>query len=257
MTDTLNTFQGVFIFITFIRSTKRRRLVQERLEAWMERVERGGLPAPSLPAGASPSCLLHRVRNSSIWSSVGRAWGRAPCRRKSHLSSKQVLDNIIFKEKMEDKKGFNNQAFEDEERDEDPDGDAFSREDSVNRSANSIWTVSRWRSLRSNAYFPNEVEVRDRNDSNGAPSQDDAVICENFMDSLSIYSSYSQDANQRGSSLESPQNQRPIFTQWNLLRLKSGSLNLPSGGFAGGTPAGRYNDVICQGLTRKDSFSKK
>ncbi|XP_047501286.1 probable G-protein coupled receptor Mth-like 1 [Penaeus chinensis] len=254
VTDTLNTFQGVFIFITFIRSTKRRRLVQERLEAWVERVERGGLPAPSLPAGMSPSHLLHRLRTSSVWASLGRAHDRAPCRRRPHLSSKQVLDNIIFKEKMEDKKGFNNQAFDEEERDEDPDGE-FSRADSVNRSANPIWTVPRWRSLRSNTYFPNEVG--DKDDANDAPRKDDDVICENFVDSLSIYSSYSEDGDQRSSASENPQNQRPIFAQWNLLRLKSGSLNLPSGGFAGGAAAGKYSDVVCQGLTRKDSFSKK
>lgn len=255
VTDTLNTFQGVFIFITFIRSTKRRRLVQERLEAWVERLERGGLPAPSLPAGMSPSHLMHRLRTSSFWASLGRARDRAPCRRRPHLSSKQVLDNIIFKEKMEDRKGFNNQAFEEEERDEDPDGGGFSRADSVNRSASPIWTVPRWRSLRSNTYFPNEVG--DKDDASDAPRKDDDVICENFVDSLSIYSSYSEDGDQRSPSSENPQNQRPIFAQWNLLRLKSGSLNLPSRGIAGGPAAGRYSDVVCQGLTRKGSFGKK
>lgn len=243
----------MFIFITFIRSTKRRRLVQERLEAWFERVDRVGLPVPNLTANVGANNLVQRLKNSRLWTTVGRLWSQIPCRRRPNLSSRQVLDNIIFKEKMEDKKGFNNQAYEEEERDEDP--KEMTRADSVNKTMNPIWSVPHWRSSRSKTYFPNEVRVK--NDNNDSSQQDDDIICENFADSVSLYSTYSQDMNQPCSPLENQQSQRPIFTQWNLLRMKSGSLNLPSGEWTTNTNNGRYNDVICQGLTRKDSFTKK
>ncbi|KAG7177985.1 G-protein coupled receptor Mth-like 1-like 1 [Homarus americanus] len=244
LTDTLNTFQGVFIFMTFLRSNKKRRLVQETLARWSGSI--GRRTPPRLSSSVTPSRVLHRLRNSTFLAPFVR-WCSRLSSRTSHLTSKQVLDNIIFKGKMQTSQGFNKEIDEDDSTDMESDARrSVCGEEHINKSFSPIWTLPHWKSPWSNTYFPNVLSTVDHSRSN---VQREELVCENFTDSVSVYSTNEQELGIPNTALD----QVPTFANWSLLRHKTGSLTLA----AGDEPQTAGNEVVCHGLTRKESFRKK
>nr|XP_045596193.1 uncharacterized protein LOC123756856 [Procambarus clarkii] len=232
LTDTLNTFQGVFIFMTFLRSTKKRRLLQETLLQWSSSVVSSTcLTHPPLPQPLTPTKLLHRLRNCTVLSPFVKC-----CSERSHLTRQQVLDNIIFKNKMETTQSLDKKAFEDVN----VEGDVKQCDCDVNKSFSPVWTLPHWKSRWSNTYFPNTGEKS----SNEIQSQE--LVCENLTDSISLFSSNFEELSVPYASLE----RRPTFANWRILLHKTGSLSLPAGDDV--PPVDGGSEVVCHGLTQKE-----
>ncbi|MPC07998.1 hypothetical protein E2C01_000567 [Portunus trituberculatus] len=246
LTDTLNTFQGVFIFITFLRSSKKRRLLQEALTKWSDEVAGGGGCDPNLssscfPSAVSPNRVLEHLRHSRQSNAFGRWLSRVRGRR-SRIHTPQVLDNIIFRGKM----GVYNEGFEEdgvEVEAEDGGKRSVCGGDSVNRSFNPMWTAPHWRARWGRAYFPGAPQRSKDSAGEGSGHQGLPGV---IKDSGSVSSATS--VFYISSSSSSPSSSSPPFTNWSFLRHKSGSLTLGAGQRRGGAATG----VVCQGLTRTD-----
>lgn len=239
LTDTLNTFQGVFIFITFLRSSKKRRLLQQTLTQWSAGSRGPGadrtthLPQPHLPASISTR-VANRIRSLAII-----RWFLRISRR-PHLSSQQVLDNIIFKRKMEAPQGFKNKAYEDDANDVDSDAKrSVCGEEPLFKSFNPIWTVPHWKSHYSKTYFPNVLSTS--NQTGNHPCREE-FKCDDYKDLINLCSSFDH------ALPYMPLEPRPSFTNWSILRHKTGSLTLATGEEGQVT-----HEVVCHGLTKTES----
>ncbi|KAK4293844.1 hypothetical protein Pmani_033485 [Petrolisthes manimaculis] len=187
LTDTLNAFQGVIIFTIFLRSSKKRRLLQEQLAKWSACVggkgkgkrsaggggkgggkgsaTKGGkgrakLTPPHLPEALSPERVLGCVKQSGVWECVVSwcsRWQSGP----PHLTRQQIFNNITFKMKQESSQDFDNNGFEDESQEMDNEDEGrtdvkdASRHKPMSQKTDPIWTMPSWKSHWSKSYFPN------------------------------------------------------------------------------------------------------
>ncbi|KAK8380052.1 hypothetical protein O3P69_016595 [Scylla paramamosain] len=261
LTDTLNTFQGVFIFITFLRSSKKRRLLQKALTKWSDGVAGGGGCEPNLSSSCfqtavSPNRVLERLRHSSHSShsspvSAFVRWLSRVQGRRSRITTPQVLDNIIFRGKM----GVYNEGFEEDGVEVEAESEAkrsVCGRDSVNKSFNPMWTAPHWRARWSRSYFPGAAQ-RSRDCAGEGSSHEGlpGVIKDSGSvspaSSIFYISSSSSSPSSPSPSSSSPSSPSPSFSSssspplanWSFLRHKSGSLTLGAGQLRGRCSCGR------------------
>ncbi|XP_050715089.1 uncharacterized protein LOC126997913 isoform X2 [Eriocheir sinensis] len=286
LTDTLNTFQGVFIFITFLRSSKKRRLLQEALARAAEGVGgRGGVGGSistlqCLPAAASPNRIMDRIKDSSSIRVLVRWFSRLPGRG-HRIATPQVLDNIIFRGKMEYNEGFEEDVSE--EQAEDGAGKGVRDGDGVKRFKKGFEPVftspQHWRVRWSRSYFPGapqgtgaahgglpgvmkglELASTDTTTTGATTSSATATTATATTSAIAAVTTptiattaVTTTTTTAFSSFASPSpscsspSSSSSFARWSLLRHKSGSMTLVSAPRQ--TPAG---DVVCRGLTRTD-----
>lgn len=143
---------------------------------------------------------------------------------------------------MEGPQEFKNEAYEDDATDVESDVKrSVYSDEPVHKSFNPIWTVPQWKSHWSKTYFPN---VLNTSNQNGNHQQKDKFACEDYKDFINLCSTFDQGLILPYTSLEP----RPSFTNWSILRHKTGSLTLATGE---GDQASCK--VVCQGLTKKES----
>lgn len=276
----------MIIFAIFLRSSKKRRLLQEQLAKWSAgRSEKGRtkystggngkgkvrLSPPSLPKALSPARILGRVRQSGVWKRVV-SWCAGWQSGSPHLSRRQILDNIIFRMKQESSQDFDNNGLEDEsqEMDNEDEGGTIGKDtsgrDPTPQKTGPIWTMPSWRSRWSNSYFPN-VFSKSSSDADAfwthlTPGISDCTLDTNQTElshdkvnlSYSSLSTSLDDDSGSGASSSpatTPSDQRPTaFPGWTFVRQKSWSLGLGEAD----TPRARGGQVVCQGLTRRDTI---
>ncbi|KAK3878107.1 hypothetical protein Pcinc_017233 [Petrolisthes cinctipes] len=293
LTDTLNAFQGVIIFTIFLRSSKKRRLLQEQLAKWSACVggkgggkrsagggkwsaTKGGkgrakLSPPHLPEALSPQRVLGRVRQSGVWECVVRwcsRWQSGP----PHLTRQQILNNITFRMKQESSQDFDNNGFEDEsqEMDNEDEGKTVGKDASghnpMSQKTDPIWTMPSWKSHWSKSYFPN---VFSKSSSNAdafwthlAPGISDCTPDTNQTDPAAhdtanlSYSSLSTSlGDDNGSASSSP----AITPSDQRPTTFPGWTFVRQKSWSLGlgeadTPGAGGDKVVCQGLTRRDTI---
>lgn len=272
----------MFIFAIFLRSSKKRRLLQEQLAKWSAvRGEKGqnkwstgrdGKGKARLPEALNPSRILGRVRESRVWECVAKwcaRWEFGP----PHLSRRQILENIIFRMKQESSQDFGKNCFEDEsqEMDNEDEGRTVGKDTSgqnpMPQKTGPVWTMPSWKSHWSKSYFPN-VFGKTSSDADAFWTHlnsgiSDCTIDTNQTDlshdavnlSYSSLSTSMDDDSGSGTSSSSPattpSDQRPTaLPGWTFVRQKSWSLGLGEAD----TPRARGGQVVCQGLTRRDTI---
>ena len=218
---------------------------------WSDGVAGGGggsggrdssLSPPCLPAAVSPNRVLDRLKHSSPFNAIVRWFSRLPGRG-PRITTPQVLDNIIFKGKME----AYNEGYEEDEVEVDAEDGAKKSvcgSDSVHRSFNPMWTAPHWKARWSRSYFPGAPH-RSKDTQGGGTGHEGlpgVIKGSGFTTSSSSLSSSS-------SSSSSPTEQKtPPFANWSFLRHKSGSLTLGTGQLRGGAAG----EVVCRGLTKTE-----
>lgn len=111
-----------------------------------------------------------------------------------------------------------------------------------NKNFNPIWTLPQWKSRWSKTYFPKNFGNNDQN----CNELQEEMVYENHTDPLNLFSNYEEELTAPDTSME----QRSSFTNWSILRLKTGSMDLAVGENTCGDVDG--GEVVCQNLKRKD-----
>ncbi|XP_066976893.1 uncharacterized protein [Macrobrachium rosenbergii] len=228
LTDTINAFQGFFIFLIFLRSTKKRRLLKSSINKWLNNLSttRSALcKRMSFPQSMPARHLVANLRNT--------------------VSAKKPLSSGILKDKLTETTSIDKIICNEVTRgcDSKPDGDVGSPE-VTSQNPSPVWTViPQWKSLKSRSYFLHNVGVGHSKDGSNR-------IFENLGDLQNIYLPREGEERNRNSHLNRKSScESNSFEGWTLMKTRTGSISLKDDRHGWDDKSG----VVCQALTKRDS----
>ncbi|KAK7086713.1 hypothetical protein SK128_003356 [Halocaridina rubra] len=226
MTDTINAFQGVFIFFIFLKSSKKRRLVKHSVKKLLSTL---------------------RQESSSSWRSLGFTQSK-PEHLINHLRhttpNSKAFSHIFSKEKLSNMSSCENIIHDEDSKDDDVGREANSSWLFDGNNGSSVWTTQ-WKSFRSDFYFPATGET-----SADILGNSEDLFFKSSCNLQSICSPYSEGSDTENKPEVILQPERSSFPSWNFMRSRSGSITLRQERNLKGSD----EDVVCQKLERKDNL---
>ncbi|XP_064112188.1 uncharacterized protein LOC135219387 [Macrobrachium nipponense] len=228
LTDTINAFQGFFIFLIFLRSTKKRRLLKSSIDKWLNNFSKRRLAFCKRMSFPQSMPVRHLVANL----------------RKT-VAAKKPLTSGILKDTLTETTSIDNIICDEVTKscDSKPEDDVGNPEVTL-QNPSQVWTViPQWKSLKSRSYFLHNVSAGHSNDSSNR-------TFENLGDLQNIYlPREGEERNLENHSDRKSSCERNSFDGWTLMKARTGSVSLKDGRHCWDAKG----DVVCQALTKKDS----